>query len=267
MVLNYQIIAVFTDEQLGFTGNPAACFYLQDPLTEKEMQQIATKVKQPACNFLWPAEDELHYYVRWYAVDEEIILCGHGAAAAAVFIGKKYNTHEQITLHHRNGELRVQWQNNDCFKIELEGIHSLGEIEVPDAIKEGLGIPILAMYETGGKHIILVENEQLIQEMTPDFSKLRDCSILAYAITAPGDQVDFVSRTLVPHYHQLEDFATGSSHAALVPFWAGKLQKDEMTAWQLSKRGGKFGCKWSKEEGKVFLEGDYQGVETSSVEI
>jgi PhzF family phenazine biosynthesis protein len=267
MTLSYQLIAVFTDSSLQYEGNPAACFYLDSPLSEEQMQLIAEKVGQPACTFLWPAEGDFHYHVRWFAVDEEIMLCGHGAAAAAVYLGKKINTHEPITLYHRNGELNVQWKKEDTFSIVLDGFHISKKIEVPRAIEEGLGLPVVAMYETGGKHIILLENEQLVRQMKPDFARLRDCSILAYAVTAPGNEIDFVSRTLVPHYHQLEDHATGSSHAALVPFWAGKLQKDELAAWQLSRRGGKFKCRWSKEEDKVYLEGNYQELETGSVEF
>ncbi|WP_143960882.1 PhzF family phenazine biosynthesis protein [Litoribacter populi] len=267
MILNYQVIAVFTDRSLNYTGNPAACFYYKSPLTDEQMQQISTKVRQPASTFLWPAEEEGHFNVRWFAVDDEINLCGHGAAAAAIFLGKKFDTHEPFTLHHRKGSVRVQWQENDTFIIELEAIHLIKEIEVPAAIEEGLGIPIMAMYETDGKHIILVENEKIIKKMNPDFAKLRGSDIYSYAITAPGKNSHFVSRTLVPHYHQLEDHATGSSHAALVPFWSKKLMSDDMTALQLSDRGGRFVCRFREDRNKVYLEGKYQIIETCTVEI
>jgi len=267
MILTYKIINVFTDKEQEFSGNPAACFLLKKPLTDAQMQQIATKVKQPASVFLWPGEEEMQYHVRWYAVDAEIKLCGHGAAAAAVFLGQGLKSFEPVTLLHSQGSLRVQLQREGDFIIELEGIHLIKEIEVPASIEEGLGIPVLGMYETDGKHIILVESEQLIQEMTPDFEKLRDSNIFGYAITAPGKKVDFVSRTLVPHVHQLEDHATGSSHAALVPFWAEKLKNDEMTAWQLSENGGKFHCKWREERNKVYLQGNYRVKETCTVEL
>lgn len=268
MIFNCQNIAVFTDEKRKFTGNTAACVYLNKPLEEVQMQQIATKNKQPATTFLWPVEnEEYHFHVRWYAVDDEIILCGHGAAAAAIFLGKKYNSHEPFTLHHQKGTVRVQWQKNDTFIIELEAIHSLHEIDVPEAIEEGLGIPVLAMYQTDGKHIIMVESERILSQMNPDFEKLRGSNIFGYAVTAPGLEVDFVSRTLVPHVHQLEDHATGSSHAALVPFWSKKLKTDEMTSLQLSRRGGRFICKFVEERDKVYLEGNYKLIDSFTVEI
>jgi len=268
MIANGKVIAVFTDKQRDFTGNPAACIYTKNPLSEEQMQQIATKNKQPATTFLWPVEGEGgHSHVRWYAVDDEIILCGHGAAAAGIFLGKKFNTHEPLTLHYKEGTIRVQWQMNDTFIIELDAIHLIEEIDVPDAIEEGLGIPILAMYRTDGKHIIMVESERILANMNPDFEKLRDSDIFGYAVTAPGLHVDFVSRTLVPHVHQLEDHATGSSHAALVPFWANKLKSDELSSLQLSRRGGKFTCKYREARNKVYLEGNYKIIETFTVEI
>jgi PhzF family phenazine biosynthesis protein len=268
MICDSQTIAVFTDTKRNFTGNPATCMVLNGPLSEARMQQIATKNNQPATTFLWPVEGRSHHFnVRWYAVDEEILLCGHGAAAAAIYLGKKYNSHEPFTLTHRQGTLIVQWQMNDRFKVELDAFPTLEELEVPMAVKNGLGIPILGMYSTEGKHIVLVESERELANMTPDFKKLRESDILGYAITAAGDEVDFVSRTLIPHYHQLEDHATGSSHAALVPFWAKKLGKHDLTALQLSRRGGKFICKIIGERNTVSLEGEYSILETFKIEI
>lgn len=268
MICDSQTIAVFTDTKRNFTGNPATCLMLNTPLSEERMQQIGTKNNQPATTFLWPVEGRSHdFNVRWYAVDEEILLCGHGAAASAIYLGKKYNSHEPFTLTHRQGTLSVQWQMNDRFKVVLDAFPTLEELEVPMAVKKGLGIPILGMYSTEGKHIVLVESERELASMTPDFEKLRESDILGYAITAAGDEVDFVSRTLIPHYHQLEDHATGSSHAALLPFWSNKLDRNNLTSLQLSKRGGKFIGKFTKEINTVTLEGNYHIEENLTVEI
>ncbi|WP_460545965.1 PhzF family phenazine biosynthesis protein, partial [Echinicola sediminis] len=127
---------------------------------------------------------------------------------------------------------------------------------IPEEIRDGLGIPLKAMYETKNKHIVLAEKEQHILEMQPDFSRLRDSKLFGYAVTAIGDEVDFVSRTLVPHTQSLEDFATGSSHAMLVPFWANRLGKNNFKALQLSSRGGEFQCEL--QDGTVTLSGEYR---------
>src|SRR5690606_22536564 len=110
--------------------------------------------------------------------------------------------------------------------------------------------------ETGNKHLLITDRESSLRNMEPDFEWLRKSDIFGYAITAPGDQVDFVSRSLVPHVLQLEDHATGSSHAILTPYWAGKLNKQSMKSLQLSPRGGAFHC--AILEGKVRLSGEYE---------
>jgi predicted PhzF superfamily epimerase YddE/YHI9 len=59
-------------------------------------------------------------------------------------------------------------------------------------------------------------------------------------ITAAGTppDADFVSRFFAPGAGVDEDPVTGSAHCCLTPYWAAKLGKTEMTARQLSARGG-----------------------------
>ena len=67
-------------------------------------------------------------------------------------------------------------------------------------------------------------------------------------VTAPGSgEYDFVSRFFAPGAGIDEDPVTGSAHTALTPFWAARLGKTEMNAFQASPRGGHV---------KVRLEGD-----------
>jgi predicted PhzF superfamily epimerase YddE/YHI9 len=61
-------------------------------------------------------------------------------------------------------------------------------------------------------------------------------------ITAPGKDVDFVSRFFAPGAGIDEDPVTGSAHSQLIPFWAEKLGKNDLHALQLSKRGGELWC-------------------------
>ena len=61
-------------------------------------------------------------------------------------------------------------------------------------------------------------------------------------VTAPGDQVDFVSRLFAPKLSIPEDPVTGSSHCSLIPYWAERLSKKKLTALQLSARGGELFC-------------------------
>jgi PhzF family phenazine biosynthesis protein len=246
--LTYETIAVFTDPKLAYRGNPSAVVFTEKALGEPEMQEIASQLRQPATTFLYPSKNAHTFYVRWFAPDAEIELCGHGAAAAIVYIGEKFD-HQSIKLIYGNGELHGNYhQGQSHFALKISPIPVQEEILVPQPIMDGLGIPILAMYATANKHIILTDSEESIRKMQPDFARLRDSEFFGYAVTAQGNQVDFVSRTLVPHVQQLEDFATGSSHAMLAPFWVSRLGKRPMVAHQLSARGGVFHLSWELDQ-------------------
>jgi PhzF family phenazine biosynthesis protein len=59
--------------------------------------------------------------------------------------------------------------------------------------------------------------------------------VTARAKTAP---YDFVSRFFAPKVGINEDPVTGSAHSVLGPFWMNRLDKNELLAFQASKRGG-----------------------------
>lgn len=256
MYYDYRIVAVFTNAMLSFKGNPAAVIETTDDLSAYEMQQLAAEIDLPATSFLSPTSLPDTYNIRWFAPDEEIGLCGHGAAAAAAYLGQKFSQINTFTLQFGDGKMRVKYEAPDIVSLFMDPIPVVKEVSIPKAVSEGLGIPLIAMYETGNKHIILAESESAIRQMVPNFEMLRQSEIFGYAITAPGDQLDFVSRTLVPHVQQLEDHATGSSHAMLAPFWSARLRKNSMTAHQLSPRGGAFKIKM--EENKLILSGNFE---------
>jgi PhzF family phenazine biosynthesis protein len=79
--------------------------------------------------------------------------------------------------------------------------------------------------------------------MIPDFDKLKQIrDVLGIIVTAPGEKSDFVSRFFAPNAGISEDPVTGSSHCTLIPYWADRLKKNQLHAFQLSKRGGELFC-------------------------
>ena len=251
----FSLIEVFNDPGHGLRGNTSTVVWLEAPMEDETMQSIAADFNQPATTFLWSADAPHTFNVRWFAPDAEIGLCGHGSLAAVAFIAKEKNVTEEMTLLYRNGTLRGRKTAAQNCSIRLDAIPVTGEEEISEILQSGLGVAIEAHYSTENKNIVLLDNETTLRNMKPDFAKLRESEIFGYAVTAPGEQVDFVSRTIVPHVQQLEDHATGSSHAALTPFWAKRLGKQQMQALQLSPRGGRFFC--GLEEQQVTLEGKF----------
>lgn len=253
MLYKFEIISVFCDVAKHILGNPAAVVLLDEAIAEDIMQSLAQDLNQPATTFLWPAERENCYHVRWFAPDAEIELCGHGALAALAFLKA-----QEAQLQYREGTISGGCLSESAAEVQLAAIPVTKALEIPAALTEGLGEPIEAYYQTSGKNIVLLQHEDAVRRMKPDFARLRDLETFAYAVTAPGKDVDFVSRTLVPHVQQLEDHATGSSHAALAPFWSNRLERSTLSALQLSPRGGAFGCKIVNSGAAVGLTGEFR---------
>ena len=102
--------------------------------------------------------------------------------------------------------------------------------------------------------LVELENEDAVKNCEPDFSQMRK-HFDKLIITAPGKEVDFVSRFFGPGVGIDEDPVTGSAHSQLIPFWSEKLNKKKMHALQLSKRGGELWCEQVNEE-RVTMSGE-----------
>lgn len=252
----FTLIAVFTDPKINYSGNTSTVVFLDNPISDEEMQHLAAEFNQPATTYLWKGDDEHQYHVRWFAPDSEIGLCGHGSLAAIAYLTENFNVKSDVQLIYRDGQLSGRRSGGDICTLTLDAIPIVSEEATNELLQKALGVPVIGQFKTGNKDIVLTVSEKDVQFMKPDFALLRQMVTFGYAVTAPGDQVDFVSRTFVPHVQQLEDPATGSSHAALVPFWTKKLNKQKMIAHQLSKRGGKFICEINAD--KVSLSGGFQ---------
>lgn len=253
----YQLIAVFIDPQLNFKGNISAVVETEEPLNVSLMQEIAADFNQPATTFLWPQENG--YGVRWFAPDAEIGLCGHGSLAAFAYLDEK---NENI-LHYKEGIIKGQKNNNNTYSMRLSPIISSPAGKPDTAIMKGLNKEVIEYHSNNNKNIVVLENEEAVKSLNPDFLILKNMEPFGIIVTAKGNTADFVSRTLVPKVQQLEDHATGSSHAALTPFWSSRLNKDKMTGYQLSPRGGKFGCELINNE--VILSGQAKTIAKGTI--
>ena len=84
-------------------------------------------------------------------------------------------------------------------------------------------------------------------------------------VTAPGREVDFVSRFFAPKFGVDEDPVTGSAHCSLTPFWAARLGKATLEARQVSQRGGRLQCALSGE--RVILRGRAVTYMTATINV
>jgi len=120
-------------------------------------------------------------------------------------------------------------------------------------LAQALGAEPVEFYKGQDDFLAVFESEKAIHAIDPDFSLLAKLECRGVIVTAPGEQVDFVSRFFAPRTGVPEDPVTGSTHTLMVPYWARKTGKTEFTAAQLSQRSGRLYCELSGS--RVFIGG------------
>ncbi|MDA9925181.1 PhzF family phenazine biosynthesis protein [Gammaproteobacteria bacterium] len=234
-----------------FSGNPAAVVILESPLKDEVMQSIAAENNLSETAFVTIHESPLS--IRWFTPSIEVDLCGHATLASARILFDYYSdlAGEEINFNSKSGVLKIT-------KVE-DGLCLNFPSDLPVTIKtdplflEILGIEPLMLLRGKDDYLAVFENQKQIKNIQPNFSLLKKLDARGLVISAPGDEVDFVSRCFYPEAGIEEDPVTGSAHTMLTPYWASQLSKDELEAHQLSKRGGKLICRL--ENDRVYISG------------
>ncbi|HEX8038687.1 MAG TPA: PhzF family phenazine biosynthesis protein, partial [Chryseosolibacter sp.] len=140
----------------------------------------------------------------------------------------------------RSGDLRV-YQKGDILFLDFPS-DTLERILDTAPIARCIGLEPSEVYKGKTDFLAVVKSEEAVQNLLPDFGAIARLPGRGLIVTAEGVMVDFVSRFFAPQSGVDEDPVTGSAHTSLIPLWSEKLGKDEMTARQLSRRGGELIC-------------------------
>lgn len=231
----YQVDS-FTDRP--FTGNPAGVCLLPIAADEAWMQAVAGEMNLSETAFLVPQEDG--FGLRWFTPAAEVELCGHATLASAHVLWETgtLKPDEQARFHTLSGLLTADRRGD---WIEMDFPSTPGQAaEAPPGLVEALGVTPRYVGRNVFDYLVEVEDEAAVRSLEPDFTGLGKLPVRGVIVTArsaaPG--FDFVSRFFAPAVGINEDPVTGSAHCCLAPFWAERLGKDRMTAFQASARGG-----------------------------
>jgi PhzF family phenazine biosynthesis protein len=221
------------------TGNPAAVMPLEKWLDDELLQAIAAENNLSETAFTIPSErDDADFDLRWFTPTDEVDLCGHATIAA----GHALMAGQSLRFATRAGILIVT-RREDFLELDLPAA-KLSEVNEPE-LNRALGLPDSSAWLADGCNdaaIIELADEAAVRAVAPDFVALKKVPRMA-VVTARGDRQDVVSRVFVPYLGIDEDPVTGSAHAALVPYWAKRLGRDQFTALQASKRTGVLECR------------------------
>jgi PhzF family phenazine biosynthesis protein len=253
----YQIDA-FADKL--FKGNPAAVIPLEKWIDDQLMQQLGMENNLAETAF-FVSKGEGHFDIRWFTPELEINLCGHATLASAwLLFNKLGNKNEKIVFHSKSGPLTVS-RKDEMILMDFPSWKPERISEYPEELLQSLDNVTIAGVYKNRDFLVELENEEAVRNCNPDFTLMKKTGQMVI-ITAPGKNVDFVSRFFAPAAGIDEDPVTGSAHSQLIPFWSEKLGKDKMQAKQLSKRGGDVYCELKGERvimgGKCvfYLEGE-----------
>jgi PhzF family phenazine biosynthesis protein len=231
------------------TGNPAAVMPLDRWLDDRLMQAIAAENNLSETAFTVPRQaDDADYELRWFTPTAEVDLCGHASIAA----GHVLITGQPLRFSTRSGILTVS-RRDELLELDLPAAR-LREVREPDLCR-ALGLPDSPVWlaeACNDAALVEVDTEATVRAVRPDFATLKGIRHMAI-VTARGDMETIASRVFVPYLGIDEDPVTGSAHAALVPYWAGRLGRHEFTALQASARGGLLHCRL--EDDRVVLGG------------
>lgn len=237
-----------------FTGNPAAICPLEAWLDDGLMQAIAMENNLSETAFLVPCEPDgdADYDLRWFTPAVEVDLCGHATLAAAYVVFKHLrNDLEEVRFMSRSGLLTVRRRQGYLsldFPTDPPKTRAM-----PEALLEGLGMAPTHVLRSTRDWIAVLDNEAEVAALAPDFRRLgalKDSGIIA---TAPGETVDFVLRFFAPALGIDEDPVTGSAYTAAGPYWAERLDQPELSARQISSRGGDL--RLTVRKNRILIEG------------
>jgi predicted PhzF superfamily epimerase YddE/YHI9 len=222
-----------------FSGNPAAVCPLSEWLTDDVMQAIAAENNLAETAFLVSSHDR--FQLRWFTPACEVDLCGHATLASAYVLFNYLGAGgEKLFFDTKSGELTVRRDSN-LLVLNFPSRPAL-PVEASPGLLSALGGPPPLEVLAARDYLVRYRSEDEIRQLKPNLAALMNIDRFAVIVTAPGDQVDFVSRFFAPAKGVPEDPVTGSAHTSLIPYWAERLGKTKLEALQVSARGGHLYC-------------------------
>ncbi|TDX00637.1 PhzF family phenazine biosynthesis protein [Dinghuibacter silviterrae] len=243
-----------------FSGNPAAVVPLDEWLPDTLMQEIARENNLSETAFFTPRGADFH--IRWFTPGGEINLCGHATLASAFVLFHELGyVRDEILFDSASGPLKVSREAAappgargavpaappeaaaPLLTLDFPAWPPRPVQEYPPALAQALNREIVSVHEYRDL-LVELEDESAVRNLHPDFGLLRELG-QCVIVTARGTDADFVSRFFAPHLGIDEDPVTGSAHTQLIPFWGARLNKKDLYAKQLSRRGGELWCTWA----------------------
>lgn len=239
--MKYYVVDAFAETV--FTGNPTGVCLVDETAWPDDalLLAIAAEINLPETAYVMKRGDS--YAMRWFAPNAEIDLCGH-ATLATGYVLANFVEPDAAVLHFETGTgtLTVE-RKGELYELDLPSRVPQKAVLTQELI-DALGGTVPAEAYTSRDYFFLLESEDAVRELKPDFGLMRGLDFGdGVIVTARGSQSDFVTRAFFPKLLTDEDPVCGSAHCNLIPFWAERLGKTQMVSHQLSARSGVIYCR------------------------
>ncbi len=246
-------VDAFTAEP--FSGNPAGVCLLDTARDERWMLGIAREMNLSETAFLLPQGEV--YRLRWFTPQVEVTLCGHATLASVHILWEQglLSTEQTAQFETLSGRLSARRTASGWIVLDFP-LREVVPADPPPGLLDALG---LEQVRFSGRYredyLIEIADEDSLRALSPDFARLKSIPTRGVVVTARAQagEYDFVSRFFAPAVGVNEDPVTGSAHCALAPYWAERLGKTTLLAYQASVRGG--WLRVTPRNGRVLLEG------------
>lgn len=220
-------------------GNPAAVCLLDGWPSAEVMLNVAGENNLSETAFVRRRADG-DWDLRWFTPTVEVELCGHATLGAAAALRHWGETEGSVRFHTASGVLTVD-ADGDRLVMDFPAMPVRRELHDPD-LTAALGLPVRGLHEIRALHraryvLAEVASETAVRQATPDIAALGAVKTNVI-VTAPGDEVDVVSRFFAPASGVAEDPVTGSAHCTLAVFWANRFGRNKLHCRQISHRPG-----------------------------
>lgn len=255
----------FTNQK--YKGNPAAVCLPETDLDAAEMQSIAAEIGFSETAFIKPLTGNT-YSIRFFSPKTEIPLCGHATLASSKIVFSTTLLDNITFINYDNVKLTIEKEGQ---KIKMFfPVYDTEETDVPQKMLDALGISetVSRRYSPNNKIILIeIESARELANLKPDFTALVNShtGISGVLVTAASDHTDFDFhyRYFWPWAGTNEDPVTGGVQTFLTKYWALKLNKTKLNAYQSSLRTGTMSTELLQDkvailgEAVIVLEGDF----------
>ncbi|KAH9540135.1 hypothetical protein CY35_15G094400, partial [Sphagnum magellanicum] len=191
-------------------------------------------------------EEENEFDLSWFTPTVEVDLCGHATLASAhLLFASGIVLGDTVLFHTKSGVLKQL--RPERRRPGGKGVVQLNFPLVPVVpcndtflLSEALGVAIKWAGETSlGDYLVELPSGADVERVKPQFHKMMDFpghgGVIITALAPEDSEYDFVSQFFCPKGGISEDPATGSAHCTLGDYWASKLGKKELKAFQVRK--------------------------------